>query len=116
MAKLQESRAETLIGEDENSLKESNIFVSKGTEFDRKENATVVLKILKDSSNINPAFIKELQNIVKNQPNSNKRHLVQCFGVSYDPNTNNYIFVISYMSHGSLNEYLSRDFKNIFGK
>ncbi|RIB27884.1 kinase-like domain-containing protein [Gigaspora rosea] len=27
--------------------------------------------------------------------------------------TNNYIFVMSYMSHGSLNEYLSSDFENI---
>ncbi|RIB11622.1 kinase-like domain-containing protein [Gigaspora rosea] len=78
-----------------------------------KKNATVVLKVLKDSANINTAFLKELQNIVESQPNSSGRQLIQSYGVSQDPNTNNYIFVMSYMSHGSLNEYLSSDFKNI---
>ncbi|CAG8822386.1 799_t:CDS:2, partial [Dentiscutata erythropus] len=34
-------------------------------EFNRKKNATVVLKVLKDSSNINSAFLTELQNIVE---------------------------------------------------
>ncbi|RIB22099.1 hypothetical protein C2G38_2033849 [Gigaspora rosea] len=62
--------------------------------FRRTENATDVLKVLKDSSNINSAFLKDLQNIVESQPNSSQRQLVQCFGVSQDPNTNNYIFVM----------------------
>ncbi|CAG8770181.1 17672_t:CDS:2, partial [Dentiscutata erythropus] len=74
-------------------------------ELERNENATVVLKVLKDSSDIDSSFLKE--------PNSPKRQLVQCYGVSQDPNTNNYIFVMSYMSHGSLNKYLSTNFKNI---
>ncbi|RIB13045.1 hypothetical protein C2G38_2199002 [Gigaspora rosea] len=91
------------------------LICSKGftKEFNRKENATVVLKVLKDSYNINTAFLKELQNIVKIQPNSDIRQLIQCYGVSQDPNTNNYIFVMPYMSYGSLNEYLSNNFKNV---
>ncbi|CAG8804788.1 23927_t:CDS:2, partial [Dentiscutata erythropus] len=84
--------------------------------FERDENVTVVLKVLKDSSNINSAFLKELQNIVESQPNSDKRQLVHCYGVSQDPNTNNYIFAMTYMSHGSLNEYLSNNFKIITWK
>ncbi|CAG8743148.1 3815_t:CDS:2, partial [Dentiscutata erythropus] len=84
--------------------------------FNRNKNAIVVLKVLKDSSNINSAFLKELQNIVESQPNSAKRQLVQCYGVSQYPNTNNHIFVMSYMSHGSLNEYLSNNFKNFTWK
>ncbi|RIB11615.1 kinase-like domain-containing protein [Gigaspora rosea] len=91
---------------------------TKGTligsgKVNRKKNVTVVLKVFKDSSNINSAFLKELQNIVESQPNSSGRKLVRCYGVSLHRNTNNYIFVMSYMSHGSLNEYLSNDFKNI---
>ncbi|RIB20903.1 hypothetical protein C2G38_2244276 [Gigaspora rosea] len=81
----------------------------------RNENATVALKVLKDSSNINSAFLKELQNIVDSQPNSSKRKLVQCYGVSQDPNTNNYIFVMSYMSHGSLNNIYQVILKLLLG-
>ncbi|RIB11646.1 hypothetical protein C2G38_2202874 [Gigaspora rosea] len=103
----------------------NNLYVSKGKSNNfynsenassRNKNATVALKVLKDSSNINSGFLKELQNIVEIQPNSSVRKLVQCYGVSQDPNTNNYIFVMSYMSHGSLNQYLSSDFKNITWK
>ncbi|CAG8515679.1 637_t:CDS:2 [Dentiscutata heterogama] len=84
--------------------------------FNRFKNATVVLKVLKDSSNINSAFLKELQNIVESQPNSSIRRLVQCYGVSQEPDTNNYIFVMTYMSHGCLTEYLSNHFTNITWK
>ncbi|CAG8601114.1 18155_t:CDS:2 [Cetraspora pellucida] len=76
-------------------------------------NQTVALKVLKDSKNISSAFLKELQNIVKSQPNSNIRHIIQCYGVSQFPKTNDYVFVMSYMSNGSLNHYLSNKVKNI---
>ncbi|CAG8565291.1 8427_t:CDS:2 [Dentiscutata erythropus] len=84
-------------------------------EFCRIQNATVVLKVLKDSSTINSAFLKELQIIIKCHPNSDNHNnrLIQCYGVSKDPITNNYVFIMSYMSHGSLSEYLSNNFKNI---
>ncbi|RIB20719.1 kinase-like domain-containing protein [Gigaspora rosea] len=59
---------------------------------------------------------RKLQNIVESQPNSSTRQLVQCYGVSQHPNTNNYIFVMSYMSHGSMNEYVSSNFQNITWK
>ncbi|CAG8594492.1 1082_t:CDS:2, partial [Cetraspora pellucida] len=81
--------------------------------FNRNNNQTVVLKVLKDSQDINTTFLKELQNIVKSQPNSHVRHIIQCYGVSKFPKTNDYIFVISYMSNGSLNDYLSNTFKDL---
>ncbi|CAG8529369.1 19281_t:CDS:2 [Cetraspora pellucida] len=81
--------------------------------YNRNKNQTVALKVLKDSKNINSAFLKELQNIVKSQPNSNLRHIIQCYGVSQFPKRNDYIFVMSYMSNGSLNHYLSNKFKVI---
>ncbi|CAG8480594.1 14169_t:CDS:2, partial [Cetraspora pellucida] len=82
-------------------------------EFNRIENVTVVLKVLKNSSTIDSAFLKELQSIVKSQTNHINYHLIQCYGATKCPNTNNYVFVMSYMSHGSLNEYLSNNFVNI---
>ncbi|CAG8624099.1 10827_t:CDS:2, partial [Dentiscutata heterogama] len=57
-----------------------------------------------------------LQNIVKSQPNSYMRHIVQCYGVSQFPKTKDYIFVMSYMSNGSLNYYLSNNFKDMTWK
>ncbi|CAG8775272.1 15711_t:CDS:2, partial [Cetraspora pellucida] len=77
----------------------------------RNKNQTVALKVLKDSKNINSAFLKELQNIVKSQLNSNLRHIIQCYGVSQFPKINDYIFVMSYMSNGNLNDYLSNNNK-----
>ncbi|CAG8766599.1 14192_t:CDS:2, partial [Racocetra persica] len=85
-------------------------------EVNRSENLTIVLKVLKDSQNINSAFLKELQNIVKSQPNTYGRNLIKCYGVSQDPKTNDYIFVMPYMSNGSLNDYLSNNFKDITWK
>ncbi|CAG8752201.1 2741_t:CDS:2 [Cetraspora pellucida] len=80
--------------------------------FKRNEYKTVVLKILKDSQDINSTFLKELQNIVKSQPNSYMRRIIQCYGVSQFPKTNDYIFVMSYMPNGSLNDYLSNNLKD----
>ncbi|CAG8673083.1 7683_t:CDS:2 [Acaulospora morrowiae] len=54
---------------------------SKG-KFNRTGPITIVLKILKDSQNINSAFIKELQNITETQPNSSIRNLVHYYGKS----------------------------------
>ncbi|CAG8735599.1 4191_t:CDS:2, partial [Acaulospora morrowiae] len=82
-------------------------------DFNRAGPETVVLKILKDSQNINSAFIKELRNITETLPNSYKRHIIQYYGVSQDPVTKNYIFVMSHMKQGSLHEYLSKNFNDI---
>ncbi|CAG8792492.1 32137_t:CDS:2, partial [Racocetra persica] len=84
--------------------------------FNRNENQTVVLKVLKDSQDISSSFLKELQNIVKSQPNSVIRNIIQCYGVSQFPKTNDYIFVMSYMSNGNLNDYLSNNFKDVTWK
>ncbi|CAG8685356.1 23756_t:CDS:2, partial [Racocetra persica] len=46
-------------------------------EYNRSKGETIVLKVLKDSQNISSEFLKELQNIVKSQPNSHKRYLIQ---------------------------------------
>ncbi|CAG8456307.1 14794_t:CDS:2 [Cetraspora pellucida] len=81
--------------------------------LNRSKNQMVVLKVLKDSRNINSAFLKELQNIAKSQPNSYMRRIIQCYGVSQFPKTNDYIFVMSYMSNGSLNDYLSNNLKDV---
>ncbi|CAG8784625.1 12404_t:CDS:2, partial [Cetraspora pellucida] len=90
----------------------SEIYVAKWTKgrisdwnertsrFKRSENKIVVLKILKESQNIDSEFLKELQNIVKCQPNSTMRHIIQYYGVSQNPKTNDYIFVMPYMSNG----------------
>ncbi|CAG8600267.1 20727_t:CDS:2 [Cetraspora pellucida] len=85
--------------------------------FNRNENQTVALKVLKKSRNdIFSKFLKELQNIVKCQSNSHMHHIIQCFGVSQDPKTKDYIFVMPYMSNRSLAEYLFNNFKDIIWK
>ncbi|CAG8495494.1 4209_t:CDS:2 [Acaulospora morrowiae] len=83
-----------------------------GTRFNRAGSEKIVLKFLKDSQNINSAFIKELNNIALTQPNSN-RYIIQSYGVSQDPKTKNYIFVMPYIEHGSLREYLSKHFDDV---
>ncbi|RIB18765.1 kinase-like domain-containing protein [Gigaspora rosea] len=44
------------------------------------------------------------------------RRIIQCHGVSQFPKTNNYIFVMSYMPNGSLNDYLSNNFEDVTWK
>ncbi|RIB21905.1 kinase-like domain-containing protein, partial [Gigaspora rosea] len=44
------------------------------------------------------------------------RRIIQCYGVSQFPKTNDYIFVMSYMPNGSLNDYLSNNFKDVTWK
>ncbi|CAG8456242.1 654_t:CDS:2 [Acaulospora morrowiae] len=84
-----------------------------GGKLNRKGRMKIILKVLKDSQNINSAFIKELHNIAKTQPNSPKRYVVHYYGVSQDPITKNYIFVMDYMKNGSLHDYLSKNFDEI---
>ncbi|CAG8614928.1 21928_t:CDS:2, partial [Racocetra persica] len=59
---------------------------SKGTikSWDRIEKV-VLLKVVKDSQNINSTFLNELRNIVKCQPNSDMHHIIHCYGISQDP-------------------------------
>ncbi|CAG8722093.1 4401_t:CDS:2, partial [Acaulospora morrowiae] len=83
-----------------------------GIGFDRAGSEKIILKVLKDSKNINSAFIKELNNIALTQPNSN-RYIIQSYGVSQDPKTKNYIFVMPYIEHGSLHEYLLKHFDDV---
>ncbi|CAG8582738.1 4044_t:CDS:2, partial [Acaulospora morrowiae] len=83
-----------------------------GVGFDRAGSEKIILKVLKDSQNINSAFIKELNNIALTQPNSN-RYIIQSYGVSQDSKTKNYIFVMPYIKHGSLREYLFKHFDDV---
>ncbi|CAG8735215.1 1067_t:CDS:1, partial [Acaulospora colombiana] len=51
--------------------------------------------------------------IVQTQPKSSDRYVIQCYGVSQNPETKDYIFIMPYMQHGSLREYLSKNFNSI---
>src|SRR5215217_5510274 len=42
-----------------------------------------------------------------------KTTIIHIYGITQDPITKEYIFVMSYMENGSLQNYLTKDFKNL---
>ncbi|RIB17641.1 hypothetical protein C2G38_2142511 [Gigaspora rosea] len=59
---------------------------------------------------------QNLQNIVESQPKSSVRRIILCYGISQFPKTKDYIFVMAYMSNGSLKDYLHKNFEVITWK
>jgi len=81
------------------------------TEIDKKEwdrfNSSnvhnVALKILNDSQGITTDFLQE----VMYHKLLDFGQITQCYGVSQDPKTKNYIIVMKYFPSGNLRKYLN---------
>ncbi|CAG8732336.1 10840_t:CDS:2, partial [Acaulospora morrowiae] len=79
----------------------------------RSKSVEVALKVLHDSTDINSTFLNELQFLHLFKSNELEyRHIVKCYGVSQDPETKNYIFVMQYANYGNLRKLLATEFSD----
>ncbi|KLL05028.1 MAG: hypothetical protein MRERV_7c083 [Mycoplasmataceae bacterium RV_VA103A] len=75
----------------------------------------VALKTLKNSQNVTTSFLQE----VANHNLCNSQWVVNCFGISQDPETKNYIIVMKYVKGGNLRQFLKSNrltFEDKIGK
>ncbi|CAG8493298.1 13808_t:CDS:10 [Acaulospora morrowiae] len=77
----------------------------------RSESVEVALKVLSDSADISSTFLNKLQSLYLFKSDEVKhRHIIKCYGVSQEPETKNYIFVMQYANYGSLRNLLATEF------
>ncbi|RHZ60290.1 hypothetical protein Glove_355g23 [Diversispora epigaea] len=68
----------------------------------------VALKSLNNSQNITPEFLNELKNHLKCNET-----LVPCLGITQDPETKDYMFVMGFMECGNLRNFLKSNFSKL---
>jgi serine/threonine protein kinase len=88
----------------------SKIYKAKWKE-DRWDSKDVVIKSLTNSQNITPEFLTEIANtrLVREHSVDSLFGVVQCYGISQDPQTKNYVMVMRYMKDGNLRQYLQNN-------
>ncbi|EXX55490.1 Tpk1p [Rhizophagus irregularis DAOM 197198w] len=90
---------------------------NKNQNWDRYSNITVALKILNNSKDVTWEFINEIISHYKIGDNYNCYNCVtQLYGISQDPETQNYIMVLEYAEHGSLRNYLDKCYDKLSWK
>ncbi|RIA81259.1 kinase-like domain-containing protein [Glomus cerebriforme] len=72
---------------------------------------TIVLKRCKYSQDISKDFLNELKSI--QSCNKINHHIIKAYGVTKDPDLDDYMLVMQYASKGDLHNYLQKDFTNI---
>ncbi|GBC07449.1 hypothetical protein RclHR1_07480009 [Rhizophagus clarus] len=70
----------------------------------------VAIKKLRDSQSISKYFLNELKSFC--QLNTNI-FVIDCYGITQDPVTKEYMFIMSYANDGDLHNYLKKNFINI---
>ncbi|RHZ61640.1 hypothetical protein Glove_346g21 [Diversispora epigaea] len=73
-----------------------------------RSKSDAVLKILNNSQNADTKFIKELEHMFRFKNESN---IIECFGVTQDPETKNYAFILEYARDGDLHHFLYKNFE-----
>ncbi|RHZ61611.1 hypothetical protein Glove_346g119 [Diversispora epigaea] len=84
-----------------------NIGISYEGTINRSERE-VVLKILNDSPNMDAEFLNELKHTIQFKTQS---FIIKCYGVTQDPQTKNYAFILEYTPHGDLHHYIYGNFE-----
>lgn len=79
-------------------------------EWKRCSKNTIILKSLNNSQNISVNLLKEITyNKMINCEKKRSESGDNCYGISQDPKTKDYIMVMKYFQHGSLRNYLTSD-------
>ncbi|EXX64477.1 kinase-like domain-containing protein [Rhizophagus irregularis DAOM 181602=DAOM 197198] len=73
------------------------------------EKFPVALKCLHNSQDITSEFLREIESHTTIISNS----VTKCFGITKDPESNNFMMVIEYAKEGSLRQYLNNSFNSI---
>ncbi|RHZ73794.1 hypothetical protein Glove_229g10 [Diversispora epigaea] len=70
----------------------------------------IVLKVLNNSQNMDIEFLNELKHTFQFSV-PDKNYVIRCYGVTQDPQTKNYAFVLEYIPHGDLHQYIHKNFE-----
>ncbi|GES88157.1 kinase-like domain-containing protein [Rhizophagus clarus] len=81
-----------------------NYWDIENQEWHRYKNYEYVLKSLKNSSNISSDFLNE----IKSHLQIYIHDIIQCYGITQDPNTREYMMVLEYCNDGNLRNYLNK--------
>ncbi|GES73296.1 kinase-like domain-containing protein [Rhizophagus clarus] len=82
---------------------------------DRKNlNKLIALKSLNDSQNITSEFLKEIQSYSREMRyTSNSSNILKIYGMSQNPDTNNYIMILEYANGGNFDDYwIKKNYKS----
>ncbi|RHZ61661.1 hypothetical protein Glove_346g78 [Diversispora epigaea] len=83
----------------------------------RRFETEVVLKVLNNSQNVDSEFLKELKHTFQFDRNMyNTRNIIKCFGVTQDPQTKNYAFILDYALDGDLHHFVYKNFEEFTWK
>ncbi|RHZ84590.1 hypothetical protein Glove_79g126 [Diversispora epigaea] len=83
--------------------------------MERIGNYRVALKSLNDSQNITNEFLNEFKNNLKCQQGASST-IILCCGITQDPETKNYMFVMPFMEGGNLRKFLKSKFSKLTWK
>lgn len=79
--------------------------------INKPDGLEVVLKSLYDSKDITSEFLEEINYQITSV--SLRDYIVQCYGITKDSNTDNFMMVMGYASNGSLRNYLNQSFTDL---
>ncbi|GES90901.1 kinase-like domain-containing protein [Rhizophagus clarus] len=77
--------------------------------WERWANVTVALKSLDDSSDMSAEFVNE----IKSHLQIHLWDIIQCYGITQDPETKDFMMVLKYCKDGNLREFLKKSGKNM---
>ncbi|CAG8516410.1 6016_t:CDS:2 [Acaulospora colombiana] len=77
------------------------------SQYRRREKYPVALKLLDNSQNISQEFLEGLKENLRSENNSGV-HVIRFLGITQDPDTKNYVWVIQYARDGDLTKYLTK--------
>ncbi|RHZ64799.1 hypothetical protein Glove_320g45 [Diversispora epigaea] len=75
----------------------------------------VVLKVLNNSQNMDKEFLKELEHTFQFDTKF-RNQIIRCFGVTQDPKTSNFAFILEYAHYGDLHNFLYENFEEFSWK
>ncbi|CAB4410454.1 unnamed protein product [Rhizophagus irregularis] len=76
------------------------------------ENETVILKRFENSKNVGKYFLNELKSC-QHCFKDDKSYIIETYGFTKEPESEDYILVMKYASGGDLHKYLQKNFTNI---
>ncbi|RGB38557.1 kinase-like domain-containing protein [Rhizophagus diaphanus] len=89
---------------------ENNQWKKSKNIVERHENFPVVLKCLHNSQNITAEFLKEIES---HMVTSFFGFVIRCYGITKDPESDNFMMVMEYAENGNLRQHLNNNFNSM---
>ncbi|RHZ61598.1 hypothetical protein Glove_346g195 [Diversispora epigaea] len=82
----------------------------------RRPGREIVLKVLNNSQNVDKEFLNELKHTFQfktklRKYNEYTKSIIKCYGVTQDPKTKNYAFILEYLPNGDLHHFIHKNFE-----